>query len=96
MMDLRDEKVTAAAGGTDPFKPSTLDAASMDKISDSDSAEPNKPDQHMSDDQYPHGLKFVLLAGASIIAVFLIALDQVSDLSTATDIADNNTNANLI
>jgi hypothetical protein len=34
----------------------------------------------MADDQYPHGLKLVLLAGASIVAVFLIALDQVSIL----------------
>ena len=32
------------------------------------------------DKQYPQGLKFVLLAGASIVAVFLIALDQVSKL----------------
>ena len=31
----------------------------------------------LDDTQYPQGLKFVLLAGASIIAVFLIALDQV-------------------
>lgn len=29
-------------------------------------------------DQYPHGLKLVILAGSSLVAVFLIALDQVS------------------
>lgn len=37
-------------------------------------------------DQYPQGLRLVLLAGASAVAVFLIALDQVSacHLKTAT------------
>ncbi|KIN08976.1 hypothetical protein OIDMADRAFT_37925 [Oidiodendron maius Zn] len=48
----------------------------MDNAGDSDSAGPEKPVQGMTDDQYPHGLKLVLLAGASIVAVFLIALDQ--------------------
>jgi hypothetical protein len=33
--------------------------------------------KEMADVEYPRGLKFVALAGASIIAVFLIALDQV-------------------
>lgn len=32
----------------------------------------------LSDDQYPHGFRLWLLSGAAIIAVFLIALDQVS------------------
>lgn len=31
----------------------------------------------MADTEYPRGLKLAALAGASIIAVFLIALDQV-------------------
>jgi len=31
-----------------------------------------------NDDDYPHGWKLIILASASIIAVFLIALDQVS------------------
>lgn len=30
-----------------------------------------------SDNQYPHGVKLMLLGSASIIAIFLIALDQV-------------------
>ncbi|KAI8630637.1 putative efflux pump antibiotic resistance protein [Xylariaceae sp. FL1651] len=30
----------------------------------------------LGDEQYPQGFKFVLLAGASIVSVFLIALDQ--------------------
>jgi MFS transporter, DHA2 family, glioxin efflux transporter len=36
-----------------------------------------QPYPPMTDDQYPHGLKLILLAGSSLIAVFLIALDQV-------------------
>ena len=40
--------------------------------------EAQKPlEVRVDDTQYPQGLKFVLLAGASIVAVFLIALDQV-------------------
>ncbi|KIV94475.1 hypothetical protein PV10_02240 [Exophiala mesophila] len=35
-----------------------------------------EPTQEMTDDQYPHGLKLILLASASLISVFLIALDQ--------------------
>lgn len=31
----------------------------------------------LSDDQYPYGVKLLLLGSASIIAIFLIALDQV-------------------
>ena len=35
-------------------------------------------DDDFSHDQYPHGLRLIILAGASIVSVFLIALDQVS------------------
>jgi MFS family permease len=47
--------------------------------------------------QYPHGLKLVLLVGASIVAVFLIALDQVRSLKLlpperiASDTEDDKT-----
>jgi MFS transporter, DHA2 family, glioxin efflux transporter len=34
-------------------------------------------EQPETPDQYPHGVKLILLAGSSMIAVFLIALDQV-------------------
>jgi hypothetical protein len=40
-------------------------------VSDSDGVQAKK----LGDEQYSHGLKLVLLAGASIVAVFLIALD---------------------
>ena len=32
----------------------------------------------VEEDQYPHGLKLIILASAALVAVFLIALDQVS------------------
>jgi len=32
-----------------------------------------------NEDDYPHGWKLIILASASIIAVFLIALDQVRE-----------------
>ena len=38
-----------------------------------------------ADEQYPHGLKLVLLAGASIVAVFLISLDQVGTWLNPSD-----------
>ena len=89
MMDMPNEKAIAAVEETDPSKPMVLNAVTTNKFSDTDSAESRKPVQHMSDDQYPHGLKLVLLAGASLVAVFLIALDQVSSLPTDADPAEN-------
>lgn len=73
---------TMAGGETNSPKASTLDISDVKNISDSDSAHPEKLVQGVTDDQYPHGLKLVLLAGSSIVAVFLIALDQVSTLPT--------------
>lgn len=35
------------------------------------------PDQAMADEDYPQGLKLYILAASSLVAVFLIALDQV-------------------
>lgn len=34
--------------------------------------------QPLTEDEYPHGLRLFLLAGASIMGVFLISLDQAS------------------
>jgi hypothetical protein len=34
--------------------------------------------------QYPHGLKLIILASAALVAVFLIALDQVSSLLSSS------------
>ena len=53
--------------------------APLKETSDSDPAE--KLDQAVAADEYPHGIRLVLLAGASIMGVFLISLDQVSSLA---------------
>jgi hypothetical protein len=65
----------------DSSKLSTLDSPNVSSVGDSDSVSLEQPYQHtqtITDDEYPHGVKLVILAGASLIAVFLIALDQVS------------------
>ena len=75
---MPNEKTVMAAGETDSSKPPTLNTPDVDNVGDTRSVHPQRPAQGMTDDMYPHGLKLVLLAGASISAVFLIALDQVS------------------
>lgn len=77
---MLNEKAMNGFGETESPKPSTLNTPDVNDVGDSGSVHLEKPAQGMTDDQYPHGLQLVLLAGASIIAVFLIALDQVSTL----------------
>ncbi|KIW96646.1 uncharacterized protein Z519_02037 [Cladophialophora bantiana CBS 173.52] len=75
-MALPNDKVIVAVGGTESPTPPTLDTFDANHVNDGRSAHREKSVQSISDDQYPHGLKLVLVAGASVIAVFLIALDQ--------------------
>lgn len=56
---------------TDPRKEAGMNSSEEDAFRDKDAS------QTMANDDYPRGLTLVVLAGASIIAVFLIALDQV-------------------
>ena len=72
-MDLRDEKATVDVEQTDASKLSILADPSANKSSETDSAEARKSVHQMSDKQYLHGFKLMLLAVASIGAVFLIA-----------------------
>ena len=51
---------------------------------DSDKSMAEKPAQSIDKSEYPTGLRFVSLASASIVAVFLIALDQVRHLPRRT------------
>jgi hypothetical protein len=88
-MVVPNEKAAMAVGETDSPKPSTLNTPDVNNVGDSDSPHPEKPVQGMPDDQYPRGSKLVLLAGASIVTVFLIALDQVSTLPTYADTVKN-------
>ena len=67
-------------GGEETKSPTSLalsvpDATSIDH---SDSTHPEKPTPAITDDEYPHGTKLVILAASAMAAVFLIALDQVS------------------
>jgi hypothetical protein len=67
---------------TDASQASTLNTPEVHNVGDGENAQPEKPVQEMDQDQYPHGMKLVLLAGSSLVAVFLIALDQVSSLQS--------------
>lgn len=62
-----------ALGARDEVELSSFDNGSVHLVGESQDAQAEKT----GDEQYPHGLKLVLLASASIVAVFLIALDQV-------------------
>jgi MFS transporter, DHA2 family, glioxin efflux transporter len=53
-------------------------------LASSHAPQKEKVGQSTSDDEYPHGLRFILPAGASVISVFLIALDQVSNHTALT------------
>lgn len=56
---------------TEPREKAGMNSSEADTFRDKDGP------KAMADADYPQGLKFMALAGASIIAVFLIALDQV-------------------
>lgn len=81
----------------DSSKPSPLNATNVNSVSDSDSdsdsvhmEKPYQPAQTVTDEEYLHGLRLVILAGASLIAVFLVELDQVR-----TSFAYSDTESNL-
>lgn len=56
---------------TEPRKEVGINSSEADTFRDKDAR------KAMADADYPRGLTLVVLAGASIISVFLIALDQV-------------------
>jgi hypothetical protein len=92
MMGVPNEKATMAVGQPDSPEPWALSAPDVTNVGDSDSIHSEKPVHGMSDDKYPHGLNLVLLAGASITAVFLIALDQVITPPTDVNTVKNTSN----
>jgi len=85
-MAVPNENVAIAVGEISSSKPSTLHNPDADSTGDNHNVHLEKPVQGLNDDLYPHGLKLAILVGASISAVFLISLDQVSTLPTYTDI----------
>ena len=82
-MAVPTEKATIV-GETDFSTASTLNTHDVNQVTESDSEHPEKPIQSIPDDQYPHGVKLLLLTGASLVSVFLIALDQVRTSPTCT------------
>jgi hypothetical protein len=70
MSDLFTEKVGEEPKGTS-------NASDTEVVADSFSEKAEQATEQFSDEQYPQGLKLIALAGASLSAVFLIALDQV-------------------
>lgn len=73
------EKATIDMEGDESSRHSASSASAVNGTDVSDRTTQEKSIHNVTDDQYPHGLKLVLLAGASIVAVFLIALDQVGN-----------------
>jgi hypothetical protein len=74
------EETTMAVKEIGSPKTSSANTPDVDNIADGESNTSEKHAQHISEDQYPHGAKLVILAAASMVAVFMIALDQVSTL----------------
>lgn len=76
----RSTQATLAVDGPESSRPTSMNIPDEKKdMGDNSSVEAENSGQiALSDDQYPHGFRLWLLAGASIVAVFLIALDQVS------------------
>lgn len=82
-MDVSNEKSKEPVEDVASSKASTLQPSDeVATIEDKNQGSSDNPAPTMEDADYPHGLPLVLLAGASLIAVFLIALDQVSTYQT--------------
>jgi len=73
------EKSTIGIVGGESPRNTTSSTIAVNDADENDRATQEKSIHDTTDDQYSHGLKLVLLAGASMVAVFLIALDQVGN-----------------
>ncbi len=76
------EKEATVLAEIDSPNPLTLSTTNANIVDASDSVRLEKPGGGIADDQYPHGMKLVLLAGSSLVSVFMISLDQVSTPSS--------------
>jgi hypothetical protein len=77
---MADEKVhSELKGDSTSVDSSIIEASKPASLVDPVDVTVEKPSETTNDDhdQYPHGLKLVLLSGSALVAVFLIALDQV-------------------
>ena len=73
-LTVNDNAVFLEAHGTGVEKEAPLKETS-------DSVQTKNSEQSVAADDYPHGIRLFLLAGSSIMGVFLISLDQVSTLA---------------
>lgn len=92
-MAMPDGKSTMVGETYSPSS-STLNTHDVKSVRDNASEDPEKPTQGVFDDEYPRGLRLAMLVGATVIAVFLIALDQVCHLHAFSDLSNNDSDAN--
>lgn len=71
VMSISSENTNMVTIETEPREGVATNSSKADAFRDKGATKP------LDDDDYPRGLTLVVLAGVSIIAVFLIALDQV-------------------
>ena len=87
-MATHDEKAMDTDTGADIPQNAQKGVLAVASDAESTYVGPEKPVQvHQVDDpdQCPHGFKLFLLSGASIAAVFLIALDQVRNIPQSSN-----------
>ncbi|KAJ9616611.1 hypothetical protein H2200_000330 [Cladophialophora chaetospira] len=75
-MSVPPKKQAAGSEESDSSRGSASSIPVVDHADKRNGAVHEKPEHVKTEDQYPHGVQFVFLAGAAIVAVFLIALDQ--------------------
>lgn len=72
-----DNKAKTNPIATDKVKPEATPEKITNAEADGNTTETTTQDD-INPDDYPHGLKLVLLLSAALVGIFLIALDQVS------------------
>lgn len=75
---------------TASFSPGTMEDKRETAVDVSDSEQSGPLEQAKADAEYPQGLTLFLLAGASVMGVFLISLDQVSGLYRVKQISSQS------
>ena len=73
MADSPEKMPTMANAGDADSAP---EGSATDVADDARAQAKEKPTRSTDDDQYPSGLKMVLLTSAALVVIFLIALDQ--------------------
>jgi hypothetical protein len=77
-ISTEEEKAAMAMRETDSHKSLSMNALNESDAADGKNTLSEKAVEDVLEDQYPSGLKLAVLAGAAMVSVFMIALDQVS------------------